>query len=284
MAHPVRLTTLAALLGLLLAACGEKPAPAGHAALKVNGAAISAAEVEAKLKQYSQLPAEQKTFVTGTILDSLTDLELLRQAAVREKLDADEAVQARLAGAARFILAEAYMEKTKAAVPKPSAADVKAYYDQHPARYAERKLFDLQEVNIETTPENTAEIESRLKNGASLNDFVGWLQFRKLQYDVQPLVVPAEKVVEPILDKLAQAHDGDVITLPGKNKLTALFINKVLSEPLTLEQATPMIEGQRYEAGRTERMQETMKQLRDQAKIEYLPPYQASRRPAPATR
>lgn len=283
MTHPGKLTTLAAMLSLLLAACGEKQAPTGHAALKVNGEAISAAEVEAKLKQYSRLPAEQKTFVTGTILNSLADLELLRQAAVREKLDADEAVQARLAGAARFILAETYMTKTKAAVAKPSAADVKAHYDKQPARYAERKLFDLHEVNIETSPENMAEIESRLKRGARLDDFVGWLQLSKIQHDVQPLVVSAEKVLEPILDKLAQAHDGDVITLPGKDKLTALFINKVQTQPLTLEQATPMIEEQLYEASKTERMKETMKQLRDKAKIEYLPPYQASSRPTPDT-
>lgn len=259
---------------LLLVACGEKPAPAGHTALKVNGVAISAAEVEAKLQQYSRLPAEQKAFVTGTILNSLAELELLRQAALSEKLDADEAVQARLAGATRYILAEAYMAKTKAAVAKPSAAEVKADYDKLPARFAQRKLFDLQEVNIETSPANQTEIEARLKSGAKLNDLVGWLQFRKLQHDVQPLVISSEKVVEPILEKLASAHDGDVIQLPGKGKMTILFVNKVEAQPLTLEQATPMIEERLYEAGKTARITETMKRLRDKARIEYLPPYQ----------
>lgn len=276
MNHPGRIGLLAAAMSLLLVACGEKPATtATAAAIKVNGEPIGVTEVEAKLKSYAHLPAEQKHTVTDTILTSFADSELLRQAALRDKLDADPALRARLAGATRLIMANAYIEKTLASAAKPSAADIKAYYDQHPDRFAQRKHYDLRELVVLGSPTVLAEVDAKAVAIKDLDKLGAWLLEKKLPYNEQPLSVTSEKVLESVLEKLRAARGGEIIRLPGEGKMTVLLVGKIEAQALTLEQASDMIASQLFEQRQGEAMKNAMKTLRDKAKIEYLPPYQA---------
>lgn len=281
MKHPGRITLLAAALSLLLVACGDKPATTATAAIKVNGEVIGATEIEAKLQSYAHLPADQKQAVTHTILTSFTDSELLRQAALREKLDADPALRARLAGATRLIMANAYIEKTLAAAAKPSAAEIKAHYEQHPDRYAQRKHYVLREMVVLGGPAVLAEVDARAGSLGDLDKLGAWLLQQKIPHNEQPLSVTSEQVLEPVLEKLRLAQGGEIIRLPASDKLTVLRVNQVEARPLTLEQASATITGRLLEERQGEAMKQAMKTLRDQAKIEYLPPYQAPKPTAP---
>lgn len=275
MKHSGKISLLAVALSLLFAACGDKPATTANAAIKVNGEAIGAAEIEAKLQSYAHLPAEQKQSVTHTILTSFADSELLRQAALREKLDADPALQARLAGATRLIMANAYIEKTLAAAAKPSAAEIKAYYDQHPERYAQRKHYELREMVVLGGPAVLAEVDAKAVALGNLDKLGAWLLEKKIPHNEQPLSVTSEKVLESVLVKLRPAQGGEIIRLPGEDKMTVLGVNKVEAAPLPLEQASAVIASQLLEQRQGEAMKLAMKSLREQAKIEYLPPYRA---------
>ncbi len=276
MIHPVKLSVFTALL--LLAACGEKPAStAMPAAMKVNGEAISAAEVEGKIQQYQHLPAAQKAAVSEKILASLADSEMLRQAAVNEKLDQDAAVRARLISTNRLILANVYIEKTQAAVAKPSEAELKAYFEQHPERYAERKTYELRELVAEGSPENLAKAEAKLATAIKHADFTRWMNETGIPFNEQHLMASADKVLAPVLAKLRSAKPGDVISLPGKGRLSALFVDAVHAQPLAWEQAAPMIAETLHEERKTAAMEAMLKQLRDKAKVEYLPPYSAGK-------
>lgn len=271
MIHPGKLGVIAAMLALL-GACGEKAASV-PAAMKVNGETISVDEVENKLQQYAHLPPDQKQSVTNTILTSLADSELLRQGALREHLDTDAAVKARLAGVSRLILANAYIEKTMAAVKKPSEAEIKTYFDQHPDRFAQRKNYDLQELVILGAPAVLTEVDAKAAGIKKESDLTPWLIQQKIPHNDQQLLVTSEKILEPVLEKLRATQGGEVIRLMDKDKMTILFVNKVEAQPLSLAQASGMIANQLYEERKGEAMKNIVKSLREKAKIEYLPPY-----------
>ncbi len=276
MIHPVKLSVLVA--SLLLVACSEKPASTpAPAAMKVNGEVISVSEVEGKIQQYQHLPAEQKAAVSEKILASIADSEMLRQAAIKDKLDQDEAVRVRLTSANRLILANVYIEKIKAAVAIPGESDVKAYFEQHPERYAERKIYDLQEVVAEASPEQLLKAEEMLAAGVKHGDFTRWMSETGIPFNEQHLVAAADKVLAPVLMKLRTAKPGDVISLPGKGRLTALFIGAIQPQPMAFEQAAPIIAETLHEERKTVAMETMLKQLRDKASIEYLPPYSSGR-------
>ncbi len=275
MNHPGKLTVLTLCMGMFLGACGEKHAAQGPSAMKINGQAISVAEVESKAQQYAHLSPTQKQTAMASILKSMADTEILRQAAVQEKLDSDAMVQGRIAESNRLILATAYLEKKMAAVAQPTEAEVKAYYDQNRDRYAERKMFDLQEVNYRAPADAVAEINTKLTPGGKSSDLVALLQKKNAAHNEQQLVVASDKIPDPILQKLRAAHAGDIINLPEKDKTIVLFINSVTPQPLTLAQAAPFISNQLYSTRKSGTMETMLKQLRDKAKIEYVPPYTA---------
>jgi EpsD family peptidyl-prolyl cis-trans isomerase len=269
-----RLPALIALLSVLLSACGEKTA-AGPAAVKVNGESITAAELEHHMKQYPHLQGERKNEVMSRLLKAKIDMELLRQAALKDRLDADEAVRLSLADANRLILANAYLQKQRAAVAKPDASEVKAYYDQHPERFAERKVYDLRELAIQTIPENETGIRAKLGDGTKFDDFVRWLREKKIAHSDQQAVVATEQMREDIVQKLKTIRAGETVTLQDKNRMTVVLVNAVQAQPLTLEQASPAIEEDLYSKRRKETVDSMMKQLHEQASIEYVAPYGA---------
>jgi len=271
-----RLLAVSALLCLAVAGCGDNKQGDTAAAAIVNGEALSAAELKMKLSQYDHLPDERKSAVAGTLLKSMVDMELLRQAAIKDKLDADEAIRARIDSSTRMILAEAYMTKQGAAIAKPTESEIKAYFDKHPELYSDRKVFEMEELMIKVRQEDAAEVKEKLGDGKNYNEFVAWLGQTKIPNNSQPVSAASEDMPAEVLGKLKNVAAGDVITLEEKDQLSVIRVNAVHSQPMALEQAKPAIEEKLYKQRRTEAMDSMFKQLRDKAKIEYVAPYSES--------
>jgi peptidyl-prolyl cis-trans isomerase C len=262
---------LIALLVLLLTACGEKKAM-GPAAVMVNDEPISVAEVDDRMERLGQSRSAGHR-VSGKMIESMVEKELLRQAAVKEKLDEDARVRASLAEASRMILASAYMQKQIAAVPKPGEAEVKEYFNQHPERFADRKVYTLQELTIQTSPDTAKGIKAKLDAGATLDEFMRWLNEKKIENSNRQRVTSSDRMLEEVAQKFKTAKVGEAITLADNDHLTVLFVTAMEPEPLTLEQASAKIERLIYNKSLVERTENAIKQLREQAKIEYVPPY-----------
>jgi EpsD family peptidyl-prolyl cis-trans isomerase len=271
-----RLLAISALLCLAVAGCGDNKQGDATAAAIVNGEVLSAAELKMKLSQYDHLPAERKSAAAGTLLKSMVDMELLRQAAIKDKLDADEAIRARIDSSTRMILAEAYLTKQGAAVAKPTDSDIKAYFDQNPELYSDRKVFEMDELMVKVRPEDAAEIKEKFADGKNYNEFVAWLAEKKVPNNTQPVSAAAEDMPRNILGKLRDVKAGDVLTLEGQGQFSVIRVHAVHSQPMTLEQAKPAIEEKLYKQRRTEAMDSMFKQLREKAKIEYVAPYSES--------
>jgi EpsD family peptidyl-prolyl cis-trans isomerase len=172
-----------------------------------------------------------------------------------------------------MILAEAYMTKQGAAVAKPTDAEVKAYFDQHPELYSDRKVFEMEELMIKVRQEDAAEVKEKLGDGKNYDEFVTWLAQKKILNNSQPVSAAAEDMPEGILAKLKNVAPGDVLTLEEPDQLSVIRVHAVHLQPKTFDEAKPMIEDRLYKQRRTEHMDNMFKQLRDKAKIEYVAPY-----------
>ena len=272
MVHTAKLNVLAALILVTLSACGEKQISTPVAAT-VNDASISVAEIEHKLKQYSHFSEDKKKNVAQTLLKGSIDTELLRQAAIDEKLDQDESVRLSLLQANRLILANAYVEKQRNSVAKPTPAEVKGYYDQHPGLYADRRIYELREVSFQPKPDNEVEILAKLGDGNDFDAFTRWLTEQKIRHANRSQVVSPDDMPENVLAKLSKLSVGGISEIRAANQLNILRIDNFQPQPVSLEQATPAIEGKMMELRKAEAMEAAFKRLREKAKIKYLPPY-----------
>ena len=228
---------LALGLPLLLMACE----PANTQALaRVNGVEISA----------RQLPNPQA-------LEKIIDRELLVQKALEAKLDKDPAVAEHIDNARRQVLAQAYVERVSGGHAKPSRDEVRAFYNDNPALFAERRIYRIRELTVAEPAEIAA---------GDLEQMVTALRSRGARFSLTTQTQPAEELPLAYLPKLARMKPGEVAVF-GR---TAIQLIHAEDAPLAPEQAYALIE--QFLAGkkRMELAAAEVKKLREGARIEYV--------------
>ncbi len=266
---------LLVLLSLALTACGDKKAETvadAAPAVKVNGQAISDAEFQLKAGMHTE-GAEKKHPISAQAMESTLTMELLRQAAVESKLDKDEAIRARMAVSMRAILSTAYLERLIASVAKPTAADISAFYNQHPERFSDRKLLTLKEVAIQPGAGKEAEIQAALGKLKNVADFEKWLLANKIAFNSAPITNTSDQITEEAAKKLKDVPVGGSVMMSSGDATHVVFVLDAQPQPLALEQASPTISNMLLEKGRKDAIDKVIKSLRDKAKIEFVAPY-----------
>ena len=146
--------TLFVSLALGLAACNSKEAekPASQIAAKVNSGEISVHQINYILSRTGAGAStpEMAPKMRREVLDRLVDQELAVEQAIERKLDRSPDVLMSIENARREILARAYVEQVAAAMDKPTVDEAKKYYAEHPQLFAERRIYNIQEIVLPT--------------------------------------------------------------------------------------------------------------------------------------
>jgi EpsD family peptidyl-prolyl cis-trans isomerase len=233
---------LALTLPLLLSAC--EPANT-HALARVNGIEISA----------RQAPNQQA-------LEKIIDRELLVQKALEAGLDKDPLVAEHIDNARRQVLAQAYVERVAAGAAKASREEVRAFYDQNPALFAERRIYRLRELVV-SAPADTI-------GAGELDEIVAALKARGTRYSLTTQTQPAEELPLAFLPKLARMKPGELAVFSTPQGASVIQLIHAEDAPLSPEQANALIE--QFLAGkkRMEVAAAEVKKLRQGARIEYV--------------
>ena len=275
------LLVLLAASGLALSACGEKKPVAqsdSQVAMKVNGVPVTVAELNDRMGHPND---NKKRSISGPILKLIIKTELLHQAALQAKLDADPLVHARLANSTRGILATAYLEKQLAAAGKPTESEVSAYFNQHPERYANRMQYDMQQLTLQPPPGKDAEIQAQAGKSKTFNQFEQWLTKNNIPHSNDSVTKMTDEMPDQVLEKLTNVPVGGSVVVGGQGQMTVIFVLGKKVQPLTLADAKPGIEFTLINKRKGEIVANAVKQLTDKAKIEYMPPYTANGLTAP---
>jgi EpsD family peptidyl-prolyl cis-trans isomerase len=270
--------TLAALtatvLVVALTGCGEKKdKPASQTAAKVNKEEITVHQINFVLQQQRGLAPEQAASASKVALERLIDQELALQKAQDQKLDRDPRVVQQLEAARREIIARAYVDKIAAGAPKPSAAEIKAYYEAHPALFKERRVYNLQELAIQAKPEQVAELQAKLGASKDVPDFVNYLKANDFKFAANQAVRGAEQLPLASLDRFAQLKDGQTIFSATPTGVQVVILAGARSQPVDEARASPAIEQFLWNERKRKVVEDDVKALRGAAKIEYVGDY-----------
>jgi EpsD family peptidyl-prolyl cis-trans isomerase len=264
-------------LALVLAGCGDKKKdkdkPASQTAAKVNKEEITVHQINFVLQQQRGLAPEQAASASKQVLERLVDQELAMQKAQEQKLDRDPRVVQQLEAARREIVARAYVEKIATGAPKPSPAEIKTYYDAHPALFKERRVYNLQELNVQAKPDQLDALQAKLKAAKDMPDFVNYLKTNELKYGANTAIRAAEQLPLASLDKFAQLKDGQAIFNRAPNGAQIVFLAGSRSQPVDETRATPAIEQFLLNERKRKIVEDDLRALRGASKIEYLGEY-----------
>jgi len=274
----------AVLAATMLAACGGgSGAKASQTAAKVNKEEITVHQINFILQRQPNLKPEQVDAASRQILERLIDQELAVQKAQDLKLDRDPRVVQQIETAKREIIARAYADHLGETVTKPTDQEIRQYYNDKPALFAERRIYNLQEINIEAKPEQFETIRAKLQGAKTLPEFVDALKADNFKFVGSQMVRSAEQIPLNNLDAISRLKDGQFIMNGHPGGLTVLFLAGSQSQPATEAQARPSIEMFLLNQRRAELVAKDIKSMRENARIEYVGKFAEGAASAPAT-
>jgi len=252
---------LLTLLALPTAACEKAAAdrPATQLIAKVNGTEISIHQVRAGAAGSA-----------AQALEKVIDRELLVQKALAGKLDRDPQVVQSIENARRQVLAQAYLDRSVSAAAGSSRDEVRAFYAENPALFAQRRVYRLRELTLSASAETVDLLRAEAAKARDLEVLAGWLRHRGAKFRVDGLTQPAEQLPLSQLPQLARMKPGEIAVFATPLGASVIQLVHAEEAPFTEQQAAPLIE--QFLAGRKrlETAAAEVKRLREVATIEYL--------------
>ena len=252
---------LVALLLAIPTGCEKAVAerPGAHLVAKVNGTEISIREVRGV-----------QPGAAAQALEKVIDRELLVQKALAAKLDRDPQVQQTIDNARRQLLAQAYLERTASAAGGNSKDEVRAFYEENPALFSQRRVYRMRELVVSAPAEMIDVLRAETARARELEELAAWLKSRNAKFSVDVLTQPAEQLPLAFLPQLSRMKPGEIAVFPTPLGASVIQLVHAEDAPLTEQQAAPLIE--QFLAGRKrlETAAAEVKRLREVASIEYL--------------
>ncbi|AZZ92499.1 peptidyl-prolyl cis-trans isomerase, EpsD family [Hahella sp. KA22] len=261
---------LTALTGSL-AGCGGagEATDATQVVAKVNGSEISIHQLNAILAKQPSQGVSSDT-ARAQALDELVEQQVAYDKAVELKLDRSPDVVMAIESMKKSIIARAYLQQVIGALSQPSQEDIHQYYAEHPALFAERKLYSLQEVAIEPRRELLAPLNEKVNSAEQLEDIVSWLKSEGVQYRVNAANRSAEQIGLELLTQVARLEDGAMTLFQGPNNYLVVRVTASQQRPVSEEDAKPRITQYLHNLKVQKTVTEEVERLKNSAAIEYV--------------
>jgi len=226
---------------------------------RVNGVEISARQVRT-----GGAPS------LAQAVERIIERELLVQKALEAGLERDPLVKDSIDNARRQVLAQAYIERAAGARAAPSREEVRAFYAENPALFAERRIYRMRELVVSAPAEMIDVLRAQAARTADLDELAAWLKARNARFSAATETQPAEQLPLAFLPQLARMKSGEIAVFATPLGASVIQLIHAEEAPLGAEQAQALIE--QFLAGRKrlEIAAAEVKRLRESARIEYV--------------
>lgn len=242
----------------------------GAAAALVNGRTITTDEIEFAMSRLGEWPPHRRDEARRQVLDALIDQHLLMQHALDEGLDKEPKVIHALETARRQVLAQAYLERRLEGLAKPGDEEIAAYFDAHPELFSERKVYRLEEVDIQGATERAEAIRRQLDATKNLGDFIRWLDAEGISFRTGRSLKAAEQLPLKLAAELHRLDDGQAIAVTMTDRLSVIHVAESYRQPLSAELARPYIEQVLLRQKEREAREAEVRKARASARVEFV--------------
>ena len=257
-------------IAMALAGCGEQKKPSTQVAAKVGADEITIGQVNNIVAKMQAVPGKTAAQVKHEVLDNLIDQQLAMRQAIDKKLDRDPAVMQAIEEAKRTILTRAYMDKIRTTLPSPSAEEISKYYKDHPELFANRRVFNLRELDIAAQPGLAESLRDQINKGIKIETIAAGLKSKNIPFSGNASTHASEDTPFEVLPKIMELKDGQMTLIENKNALTILQVVASKSAPVDEKTASASIQQYLSNKRSNEEIVKELKSLKQSAKIEYF--------------
>lgn len=263
------LLTVAALVGCSKSEAGGQT----QVVAKVNQEEITELQVNQALEQQANLKPDQVEAASRKVAMALVEQEIVVQKAHELKLDRDQRVVQKVEAAKRDIVARAYLDRIADGAGKPQPNEVQAYYEKNPTLFKNRRVYSFQEITVNPTADQRAEIEGQLKALKSPSDLEAFLKAKQIPAHAERATLGAENIPLALLERVSTLKPGQGLIVPQPVGLRIVLLLATQDSPVTEEQARPAIEAFLLNQRKRQALEKEMAALRVASKVEYLGRY-----------
>ena len=223
--------------GLALASCGQQSgekaaATKGQVVARVGNEVITTQELDNEFRLAGITPDKQKDpEVLKRVLGEIVVRKYLLQQAMNAKLDREPGVLLDLLRVREQVLGNAVLNRA-ASAKAPTKADIDRYIAKNTWKFADRKLFSVDEVVIPLTPA-TQNFVNANKDAKSLDELLQQLTTSGIPHGRQLGVLSSSDLPEELVGLIQKRKDDDIFfTRVGSN---GLFFKVRAEEPRPIE-------------------------------------------------
>jgi EpsD family peptidyl-prolyl cis-trans isomerase len=265
-------SVIGALALATLVGCNKSEEPASSSkqvVAKVNGKEITVHQLKNEFAAQSAMGAASKPTMTRATLDSLIDEQLLVELGKERKLNRDPQVIQAEEKAYRQIMIRTLQDSLIASQPQPNNAEIRAFYDQNPGLFSNRRIYTFRQFTVDRTAINDM-VKTKLDQSKSREDVSNAFKNANIKYRELVSVRAAEQLPMAALPAMAKMSAGDVAIVNENNDANVIQLMESVEQPATLEQATPIIREYLISAKKRQLTADLLKSLRSTAKVEYV--------------
>lgn len=268
-------------LALFMTACSNS-SPSANAsaaaptqvAARVNRQELTVHEINTLLPALSLAAGETAEQSRFKVLEQMINQSLAQQKALAWQLDQTPDVIRQLEAARRGIMAQAWADRVLQDIIPPSETEQRRFYDTHPDWFAQRKLYQIQDLWAAIPAADREPWQTWLKQNPSYERVVDKLKSQKIRFAATPIIMGAQQLSASELAQLAQTPKGQRVaierTASRPEGMQLWWLIDARTQPVSWEQAQPVIEGQLMQQQRQARLIQEMNALRTQADIQYV--------------
>lgn len=292
--RPIVKLAIAASAAAMLAGCGggnddaaAETLEKGQVVATIDGKDVTIHELNAELQGVS-LPEDpkQRELVQQAALQAVVSRKILADIAVERGLDksANFLIQERRTREA--LLVKLLQGSIASGISKPTRAEAEAFIRENPGMFAERRIFDLDQIAFER-PENLASLKS-LEPLQTMDEVERQLIEDGIKYKRQPGKLDSVGANPELIKRIAALPPGEVFIVPQGNAIIASRITAANTVPFAGEEAINyamgMVSNKKMADAASKDLDTLLKERREKVKYQegFAPPKQPGEPGAPA--